>query len=294
MSRWLAIVNRCSGGIIARQHLRGILPNLGQWVEKTVFTEYPGHASELAMGAASYSGLAAVGGDGTIFEILKGLDRKRQRLAIIPTGRGNSLARDLGLLSQLPSLEVLDSREPSYIDLMEVTVKNADGLELRNLSASTVALGYPVAVAKAGLRLRRMGKFCYAAGAPWVRPAPFAIEVSCEAGGTVKKQLTGFIANNTRHMANFRVFPRASYRDGFFDLMELNAGILKQNLHNLSALFGSHFYIPFEPIRTKSVQVRLHQPQELMIDGEFYPRVVSVNVQILAAALACNGGKSPR
>ena len=117
MSGWLAIVNRHSGGIGARARLPNILRDLSDPVEKTVFTEYPGHAAELAMDATSYSGLAAVGGDGTLFEILKGLDRKRQRVAIIPAGRGNSLARDLGLLGKPPSLGAIDANDPLHIDL---------------------------------------------------------------------------------------------------------------------------------------------------------------------------------
>src|SRR6516225_1880653 len=79
MNGWLAIVNRHSGGTGAPARLANILKDLRCHVEKTVFTEHRGHATELALMAASYSGLAVVGGDGTLFEILKGLDRKRQR-----------------------------------------------------------------------------------------------------------------------------------------------------------------------------------------------------------------------
>ena len=35
--------------------------------EKTVITEYPGHAAELALNASAYGGSAAAGGDGTGF-----------------------------------------------------------------------------------------------------------------------------------------------------------------------------------------------------------------------------------
>src|ERR1700741_2130055 len=81
MNGWLAIVNRHSGGTGAQARLGNILKDLSGHVEKTVFTERPGHATELAIKAASYGGLAVVGGDGTLFEILKGLDREQQRVA---------------------------------------------------------------------------------------------------------------------------------------------------------------------------------------------------------------------
>jgi diacylglycerol kinase family enzyme len=257
-------------------------------VEKTVFTEYPGHAAELAMDATSYSGLAAVGGDGTLFEILKGLDRKRQCIAIIPAGRGNSLARDLRLLGKPPRLDVIDASDPLHIDLMEVTFKNGDGLEVQNVSASTVALGYPAAVAKAALGFpRRFGKFSYAAAAALVRPVPFDLEISREDGSPQKTSLKFFIANNTRHAANFLVSPGANCRDGFIDLLELDAGFLAQTFHNVSALLGSGLFRRNHLSRAKSIHLRLQEPQELMIDGEILPDIISVRIQILPLALAC-------
>src|SRR5437879_6838959 len=111
MSYWLAIVNPYSGGSGAYSRFPHLVEKLRRVAEKTLFTQYPGHAAELARGAAAYGGLAVVGGDGTLFEILKGLDRKSQRIAIIPAGRGNSLARDLGLLRPLPNLDVIRSEE---------------------------------------------------------------------------------------------------------------------------------------------------------------------------------------
>ncbi len=288
MSGWLAIVNRHSGGTGGRTRLPTILRNLSKVVEKTVFTEHPGHATELAMNATSYSGLAVVGGDGTLFEILKGLDRKRQCVAIIPTGRGNSLARDLGLFGKRPSLDAVDGNSPQHIDLMEVTYKDASGLEVQNSSASTVALGYPVAVAKAaGGFPRRFGPLSYAAATGFVRPVSFDIEISREESKRKKARLKLFIASNTRHVANFRVFPSASCRDGFIDLLELDAGFLGQSIHNVSGLFGSSLFRRNHVSRAKSVELRLQLPQELMIDGEIIPGIVSVRIRILPMALAC-------
>ena len=288
MSDWLAIVNPHSGGSGAYARLRHLVENLRWVAQKTVFTEYPGHAAELARGATAYSGLAVVGGDGTLFEILKGLNRTSQRVAIIPAGRGNSLARDLGLLRPLPNLDVINSSDPLYIDLLEVTFEDAHGLERQNLSASTIALGYPAAVARAARRFHCLGQFCYAAAAVTVRPVSRIVEISCDNGPARKKHLKGVIANNTRFVANFLAFPNASCCDGYFDLMELNAGYAGQNVHNLSALTGTNFCGPFDLIRARRARLQLLEPQELMIDGEFYPDVVSIDIRILPGALACN------
>lgn len=287
MNGWLAIVNRHSGGTGAPARLANILKDLTCHVEKTVFTEHPGHATELALMAASYSGLAVVGGDGTLFEILKGLDRKRQRVALIPVGRGNSLARDLGLMGKSLRLSAL-SDAPQHIDLMEVTCKDVNGIEVQHSSASTVALGYPAAVAKtAGSFSRCFDTFCYVAAAAFVRPVPFDVEILRENGSQKETRLKLFIASNTRHLANFRVFPDASCRDGFIDLLELDSGFFQQNIHNISGLLGSTLFRRDHVSRAKSVDLRLQRPQELLIDGEIIPDVVSVRIRIMPMALAC-------
>jgi diacylglycerol kinase (ATP) len=294
LSSWLAVVNPFSGGRGAAARLPHLLKHLRRVAEKTVVIGYPGHAAELARDASAYGGVAVVGGDGTLFEILKGLDLKRQRVAIVPAGCGNSLARDLGLLHPLPELDVINSSDPLYIDLLEVTFKDVYGLERQNLSASTVAIGYPAAVAKAAKGFHGLGQFCYAAAAASVRPVSCAVEISCEHGYGRKENLKGVIASNTRYVANFLAFPEASCCDGYFDLMELNAGYFGQILHNLSTLTEKDFRNPFNLIRTRSTRLQLQEPQELLIDGEFYPDVVSIDIRILPRALACSRRDAPR
>ena len=61
-------------------------------------TEYPAHATKLAAAAADegYQTVVALGGDGTVHEVINGLMRipaeRRPRLGIIPMGSGNDFA----------------------------------------------------------------------------------------------------------------------------------------------------------------------------------------------------------
>ena len=283
----MAIVNPRSGGAFASQSLAA-LNRLASFFEKTVSTEYPGHATELARGAMEYEGLASVGGDGTLFEILQGMDRKRQRVAIIPAGRGNSLARDLGLYRTPPSLDIAGHEHSVGIDLLEVRFTKSSGAEEERVSASTIAIGYPAAVVRAAGRFARLGRFSYLAAATAARPIPFVGEFSLENQGTKRKQLRGIVINNTRHMANFLAFPEASCSDGFFDVMELDAGFLGQSLHNCSALSEWRFFKSPPVTRARSGQIRLQEPQLLMIDGELFPDVLLISVRLLPSGLVCH------
>jgi diacylglycerol kinase family enzyme len=240
-----------------------------------VITESPDHADDLAASASEYTGILVAGGDGTVFDVLQGMDRSTQSLAILPAGRGNSLARDL-------------QGAPRRIDLMQVAFEDAQGMSRCVLSASTVAVGYPAAVAEtASRRFRFLGTGCYAAAAALTRPEPFGLQVRLEGGGAVQTHLTGVLVNNTQHIANFLAIPRASVYDGVLDAMELRRGFVGQGLHNLSALLRSS-YEPVPAIRTSGVQLSLERPSTLLIDGELLPGVVSVHIRVFPSAVTCS------
>jgi YegS/Rv2252/BmrU family lipid kinase len=68
---------------------------------EVLVTEAPGHATELARESAGISRVIAVGGDGTISEVINGLmgieKEHRPTLGIIPSGSGNDIARLCGI-----------------------------------------------------------------------------------------------------------------------------------------------------------------------------------------------------
>jgi len=81
--------------------LRAVVDSLGgaDWRG----TEYPAHATEIAAQAADhgYDTVAALGGDGTVHEIINGLMKieaaRRPRLGIVPLGSGNDFAPTAGI-----------------------------------------------------------------------------------------------------------------------------------------------------------------------------------------------------
>jgi len=95
------IINPISGTINKRKLPKQIEKELdhNRWLENIVFTEYAGHATELARQYATmgFDAVVAVGGDGTVNEVASGLRDTHTALGIIPTGSGNGLARHLGI-----------------------------------------------------------------------------------------------------------------------------------------------------------------------------------------------------
>lgn len=86
-----------------------LLPVLTQLFEtldhELVVTTHIGHAVDIAAGAEGFDTVVAVGGDGTIHEVLNGLMsipvERRPAIALVPTGSGNDTRRTLGVSESL-------------------------------------------------------------------------------------------------------------------------------------------------------------------------------------------------
>ena len=86
-------------------------------------TERAGHARELAQLARGYDILAAVGGDGTVDEVICGIMEQpepRPKLAIIPCGTGNDIARTATIFTVADAAAALQEGSTHTFDLIRV------------------------------------------------------------------------------------------------------------------------------------------------------------------------------
>ena len=91
--------------------------------EHVMITERPGHAREIAACAEGVDTLVAVGGDGTIGEVISGImDREEPRpnLAVIPTGTGNDIGRSIGVASLVAAVGALQGGQAQGFDLVRI------------------------------------------------------------------------------------------------------------------------------------------------------------------------------
>lgn len=112
--------------------------------EQVVFTERPGHAREIAASTRGHATYAAVGGDGTVGEIMSGIvDRPepRPRLAIVPAGTGNDMARNLGITSLQDAVAALRQGHERAVDLVRVE-SQVDGRRAHHCAFLFCAVGF--------------------------------------------------------------------------------------------------------------------------------------------------------
>lgn len=253
-------------------------------VYQAFFTKYRGHARKLAhilSGTLTQDDiLAAVGGDGTINEIVSGLTHPEQvTFGYIPTGSGNDFARGMGLPKDVPTaLQAI--LKPEMIRKMDIGVCHASGKERRFVISSGIgfdagicheALASPI---KNYLNRFGLGKLTYAfiAMKHLLFFQRFDLTLTLDSGRSASFHNVWFLtAMNLKYEGGgFKFCPHARSADGCLDLMVVsNISRLKVLLMLPSAFFGKHTHIKgvrFLKCRSAHISTNIKRPVHL--DGE--------------------------
>jgi len=123
---------------------------------KLFYTEYPGHATELAREAVADNAdyVIAVGGDGTINEVAKALIGTDTVLGILPAGSGNGLARSLNIpMNKTKAINIISKGITKQIDY---------GIVNEHIFLCTCGVGFDAQVSEKSKDKIQRGKLMYA------------------------------------------------------------------------------------------------------------------------------------
>ena len=257
-----------------------------------------GHASELAR-QARVDGLGmvvAVGGDGTVHEVVNGLldEGLHQRLPIpvlgvVPGGSGCDYARTLSLPSDLAdaAARLGSSNPPRVVDVGEVHCQGIEG-RLRRLFVNVAEVGIGAEVAYRASRLpRACGPARYVAGfamtLPRHRSSDSWVETTTD---RYEGSLTNLVVAIGQYFgAGMRIAPRADPGDGDFDVQVQFGSKLDYALAMPRVFGGTH--VPHPRVlewRTREVKVVCDPPARLEADGEVLG-TTPASFRVLPAAL---------
>jgi diacylglycerol kinase (ATP) len=195
------------------------------WTDYAVYlTQAAGHATELSCEAVSAGAdlVVAVGGDGTVNEVARGLIGSRAALGIVPVGSGNGLARALRIpLRPAAALAALEAGVRRRIDVGFI-----NGRPFLNVAG----VGFDAAVGHAfhesGRRGRRRGLLGYLrlciAELRTYRPQRLAVEVGAE-----RLETTAFVvtfANGPQYGSGAVINPGARLDDGRLEVVVFENG----------------------------------------------------------------------
>ncbi|MFH1118927.1 MAG: diacylglycerol kinase family protein [Bacteroidota bacterium] len=205
-------VNQAGKSMLAEQVRTVFDPGLFQWEIRT--SESAAHVRELSLEAAS-SGvniIVAVGGDGTLNQVVKGMKGSSSMLGLVPSGSGNGLARYLKIpIDVEQSLRIIAQGKTQLIDTVSI---NDD------LFVSIAGVGFDALVAKRFSRGSRRGFFSYfkivTREYAYYRPRKYRMEID---GKQVTRQaLFVSFANTDQFGYNTIISPDAKIDDGLVDV----------------------------------------------------------------------------
>ena len=246
------------------------------------FTQRKGHAIELAKEAHArgFDQVIAVGGDGTINEVARGLIQSGTPMGIVPGGSGNGLARHLGIPLKISDAvnQIFDSKILP-MDVFRVNGKlslNVSGIgfdghitNLFGVKSTRGLIGYVMLTVQEFLKFKEFKTEIVMNGQSYYRDA-FIIA----------------IANSSQYGNNARIAPNASVCDGL-----LHINILKR-----VPLFRLDFIYSFfagdlatssfcEFMEAPSLKIRTTKPIDYHVDGEPCGLHDTFDVELIPAAL---------
>lgn len=248
------------------------------------WTTRPGEASDLARRAVLDEGLrfvVAVGGDGTIHEVVNGLVDVETGQPVaeglvfgaVPAGSGCDFVRTFGMDRRPEQLaKHLDGDELFPIDLGRIRLHSVDGTPVSRVFANIAECGYGgVVTARANAMPRQLGKVRYLLAI--FRALREFTQVQTEVvvdHTSVDEIVTNVVVANGQFFGgNMKVAPRAIPDDGVFNVQiwrgKPSDAFLKTNKMRL----GEHLPDPsIREYQSANVHVEGREPLVIEADGE--------------------------
>lgn len=261
-------------------HLRDFLQTKGAKFD-AVLTEKPGHATQLARQALDegHQTIVAVGGDGTVNEVLNGLmvegaTASEVMLGIIPWGTGADFSRSLGIPHDYRgACGHLLRFETRLVDVGKITCLR-EGREVERYFINAAGLGFDGEVAELANRSPKVlgGTMTYLA-CLFISLVTYRnknVEFSFD-GQHVRGRLNSVIVCNGRYLGGgMFMAPEASFDDGIFDVVILGNLNKLEVVANLPRVYkGTHLTHPKVSLcHAREVHVEARERMFLQADGE--------------------------
>lgn len=239
------------------------------------YTQKRGDATDIAREAVQ-SGVRtviAVGGDGTLHEVVNGVLGSGATVGLIPFGTGNDFARALGLFGSLET--ACAALTGGVVKNIDIGVIEGTGTEGPRHFLVLTGTGYDARTAQTvndGIR-HLSGPLAYVWGAILTLRTfqPFALTLTLddEPPRQVQAMFASFCNTETTG-GGMKIAPGATVDDGCLDVCLVETVSKPALLYQLTQIFsGQHVRHPaVTMLRARTISVDADPPQPLLIDGE--------------------------
>ena len=264
------IVNPTAGGGKARRKFSMIeqILNEQKTAYKASYTEYPGHATQLAAEALAknYNTIVAVGGDGTVREVAQVLAFSSAAMGVLPFGTGNDFIKTLKIPKDpVKALKLILSARPKKIDISRVN---------ETICINTSGLGFDVDVLEKTehYKKRFSGIIPYLLGIinALFGLRTYSITVSSEQEVIKTSSILLSVANGIYFGGGMQVAPLAKVDDGLLDVCMIQpVGRFKVLLLLTRFINGKHLKMKIvQHFRAARLTVDSDPPARVQLDGE--------------------------
>lgn len=236
-----------------------------------LYTEKPGHAMSIAKDAAS-SGtdiVFAVGGDGTVNEVMNGLLDTSTALAVLPCGSGNDFIRSLGISGKTD--KIIKDAVNGLKRLIDVGHIND------RFFVNIASAGFDAEVVLATQKAKRFmlsGSAAYIAGLIWTifSYKASAVRINLTDKVMEEKVLLMAVANGKYYGGGMMAAPDAELDDGYFDICIIKS-MPKWKMLALFPQFMKGKHKKFKEVsfhRSDTVSIESDKGLAVNVDGEVF------------------------
>ncbi len=251
---------------------------------QVLYTKAPGHAIELAQTAKEkFECVVAVGGDGTLNEVVNGLGQSGCTLGLLPVGSGNDFARAVSLETKLDvALNKLLRGRIRAVDLGKVNERYFH---------NGVGVGFDAHVVHTSLKVKRLrgnAIYLYSVLRTLFKYRPVSLAMQFNNQTHTNDYFMVTVGNGMSLGGGFLLTPDAQIDDGLFDLCLIQNMPMPSVLRNLLKVYsGKHKEDPrVEIVRTENLKIQSEEPFAVHVDGELLGMdLTALNVEIIPRAL---------
>ncbi|HTM66145.1 MAG TPA: diacylglycerol kinase family protein [Flavipsychrobacter sp.] len=254
----------------------------GQFTYEIQHTQYAKHGTLLAKEAANRGAYAviAVGGDGSVNDVVKGLIDTDTALAIIPKGSGNGLARTLDIpLQEREAIGIINRKKTISIDI---------GYANEHPFISNAGVAFDALISEKFAKSLRRGLTVYS----WLVTKHMWMykewewEITIDGKRLKEKAFIINVANGRQFGYNFKIAPGASWTDGLLDVVIIrNFPKILGGIMALRLLKGTIIQSPYvKHYHAKEVIISHPKLKVIQVDGDPQPSLNNVLFKVMPGA----------
>lgn len=247
------------------------------------YSEYAGHAVKIAEEAAErgFDAVVAVGGDGSINEVVQGILGSQTALGIIPAGSGNGLSHFMKIpFNKEKAIRKICAMKTTLIDTASINGK---------VFVSVAGAGFDARVAErfSGSRVRGLLSYSWMVIREYLFYQSKRYKIYVNGRTLRRKAFMLTLANSDQFGFKARIAPLASINDGLLDLCILKKPPIYLALFFLPLLFLGYLHkTPFlEIIKAKDIKIIQHKNYPTHTDGDHVYLSKELNVKVYPLSL---------